>query len=371
MLAVLMAEKDPFLGKADRERRRLLAWYDRFRRDLPWRQTTDPYPVWISEIMLQQTTVAAVLPYWERFLQAFPTVEALAGAPEDHVLALWSGLGYYRRARNLRAAARKIVDEAGGRFPDSLEDLRKLPGIGRYTAAAIASICFGQAELVVDGNVIRVLTRWWALKGDPKRRPLARRIENWGRRLIDPQRPGDFNQALMELGATICLPRNPQCGFCPWRTTCRGLAQANPERYPETPKRPEPRAVSQAALVIRDRRDRVLLTRIPPNQHNAGLWDFPSVRLSSSSPRKASSSSIKRLFLQEWGWRVEVGKPHGTIKHSITHHRISLEVFEGRVLPSPRPSSTRVWVDGKEDPGLAITGSARKIFRRLFHTHDR
>lgn len=347
-----------------RERKRLLAWYDSHRRDLPWRNTADPYAVWVSEVMLQQTTVTVVQPYWERFLQAFPTVEALARAPEERVLNLWSGLGYYRRARNLRAAARRIAGEGGGAFPSSPAGLRRLPGVGRYTAAAIASICFGLPEAVVDGNVRRVYTRWRAWKGDPGRLPLSRHIEELGRLLIDPRRPGDFNQAVMELGATVCLPRRPHCPDCPWKASCLALAEGNPARYPETPAAPEPRAEHHVALLVQDRRGRFLLTRIPESQHNGGLWSFPAVRLPSAPAGPGAAKATARRFLEEWGWQVVLLERRGAFKHSITRHRITLEVFRARIVPSPRRSSTRAWALPEEAGDLPLAGPARKILRR-------
>ena len=218
------------LSKA--RRRPLLAWYDAEKRAMPWRLSTDPYRVWVSEIMLQQTTVSTVIPYYGRFLKRFPDVAALAGADEDEVLRLWAGLGYYSRARNLHRAAQAVVSEHGGRLPGTLAGLRSLPGVGRYTAAAVASIAFGLPAELVDGNVIRVYARLFALRGDPKSPALQAKVWALAAEHLDHRRPGDWNQALMELGATVCSPVGPECGRCPLAEDClarrRGLQDSIP-----------------------------------------------------------------------------------------------------------------------------------------------
>src|SRR5688500_14779764 len=230
----------------------LLAWYDLERRRMPWREEVSPYRTWVSEIMLQQTQVATVVPYFERFLRRFPDVRSLARAGEDEVLRLWAGLGYYSRARNLLAAARAVESALGGRIPDDVEGLMSLPGIGRYTAGAIASIAFGRPRPLVDGNVVRVFARLFALRGDAKSPALQKEAWALAERLVEPARPGDWNQALMELGARVCLPppEAPLCGSCPLAGACqarrRGLARA----LPEAAGKPEPVALAWTALRI-------------------------------------------------------------------------------------------------------------------------
>src|SRR5208337_1760938 len=249
-----------------RFRRRLLAWFDQSKRDLPWRVSRDPYRVWLSEIMLQQTRVAAAVDHYRTFLRRFPTVVQLARAREASVLAAWSGLGYYRRARMLHAAARKIVKDNGGRFPSTAEQLRTLPGIGRYTAAAIASIAFGRPAAVVDGNVERVLQRILGrnLSGEP--------LWQAAGQLLDERRPGDFNQAMMELGAVLCLPRQPKCPLCPVNALC---ATRGEHLRPEPPKRQRKRQIHYALQV---RECRVLLTQRPAGAAlMAGMWELPEI----------------------------------------------------------------------------------------------
>ena len=304
----------------------LLRWYGRHRRALPWRATRDPYRIWVSEIMLQQTRVAAVLEHYRRFLQRFPDVDALARARESSVLAAWSGLGYYRRARALHAAARLLVRDLGGRFPRTAEGLRALPGIGRYTAAAIASIAFGEPQAVVDGNVERVLGR---LTG--RRLPAAQAWE-LAAQLLDRPRPGDFNQAMMELGATLCLPREPQCPRCPLARWCRSRGALAPAATP-------PRRRAQVAYRLALRDGAVLLRRRPAGASlMPGMWELPAARL----PRSSATSAVLRL------------------RHSIT-----ITDYEVTVLRSPRgPAGGALWVPRSRLSRLPLTGLARKILQR-------
>ena len=234
--------------KRDILQRSLLKWYDEHQRDLPWRNTTDPYPVWISEVMLQQTQVQTVIPYYLKFLEHFPSVAALAKADTDALLRLWAGLGYYSRARNLQKAAQIIVEQFGGRFPQSYTDVLALPGIGRYTAAAIVSIAFGQPYAVLDGNVSRVLARLLSMSGDPKSSAVQNRLWAAAQQLLPRARPGDFNQAVMELGATVCSPRQPRCLLCPWTRQCLARQQGQQELLPEKARRRKSRRSLRAAV---------------------------------------------------------------------------------------------------------------------------
>ena len=225
----------------------LLAWYGQHQRRLPWRESRDFYPVWVSEVMLQQTQVQTVVPYFLRFMKAFPTLEDLAEADTRDLLRIWAGLGYYSRARNLQKTARILVREHGGKFPGSYREALRLPGIGRYTAAAILSIAFDLPLPALDGNVVRVLSRLFCLRGDPAKSPLQGMLAAAGQQLLPAYRPGDFNQALMELGATVCLPRNPRCLLCPWSSHCEALKSGMQERLPEKGKRSEMILSRQAA----------------------------------------------------------------------------------------------------------------------------
>ena len=249
----------------------LLAWFERNRRALPWRETSDPYRVWLSEVMLQQTRVDVVIPYYERFLERFPSLESLASAREEEVLALWSGLGYYRRARSLHAGARTIVERHSGRFPRSADDALEVPGVGPYTAGAVLSIAYNLPEPVVDGNVERVLTRVHALPGDPRKAASARVIRELARAAIPRGKAARFNQALMELGALVCLPRSPRCGECPLSSLCEASRVGQPERFPELP--PERATVQinlHAAVIVEG--ETVLLVQVAEGSYLRGLW---------------------------------------------------------------------------------------------------
>src|SRR3990172_6150877 len=257
-----------------RIRRNAVAWYARHARDLPWRRTTDPYRIWISEIMLQQTTVKAVVGYYERFLREFPTVEALAAAPEESVLRQWEGLGYYTRARNLHRAAGVVVRELSGRFPQEVDELLRLPGIGRYTAGAVASFAFDRPAPIVEANTQRLYSRLLGYAGDLRSSTGQRVLWQFAERLVPHKSPGRFNQALMELGATVCAPVDPQCDRCPMRRDCAALRHGRQNEIPLAHRRPEPTDVTEAAVAVRSQ-DAFLLLQRPAGQRWAGLWDFP------------------------------------------------------------------------------------------------
>src|SRR5271169_1659919 len=243
-------------------RKQLLGWFRQFQRDLPWRRTSDPYRIWLSEIMLQQTRVAAAIPYYERFLERFPDVRTLAEAPEEEVLRLWAGLGYYSRARNLQKAARQIVQKHNGVFPDAPEETLELPGIGNYTAAAILSIAYGEKRAVLDGNVARVIARLEAVRGDLRGPKKWKKLQKTADTLLAANAPGDWNQAMMELGATICTPRSPQCLLCPVSEFCQARKQGLTDLIPEKRKKRETVPIALAALVMLDTAGRTLL--LPP-----------------------------------------------------------------------------------------------------------
>jgi A/G-specific adenine glycosylase len=340
----------------------LLRWYGRNKRDLPWRRTRDAYAVWVSEIMLQQTQVATVLPYYARFMERFPTVSSLAEANEEEVLALWSGLGYYRRARSLRAGARKVVDEHDGRVPRDRAELLALPGIGRYTAGAIASIAFDRAEAILDGNVRRVLTRVLALHG--ARIGFSREeraLWDAAAQLVRGPRPGDLNQALMELGATVCTPAEPQCSGCPARRFCRAYAKGRPESYPAARARRQPQNVRVAVAWLR-RGHRIVLERPANGNPLRGSWDLPAIELEADT----DAAQALRAKLAAAGLEIAVGPNRLLARHGIMHRRLTLEVAEcrlhrGRVAGRPDLR----WIDRGELSGAAVSGATLKVARTL------
>jgi A/G-specific adenine glycosylase len=300
-------------------RRRLLAWYDANRRDLPWRRTRDPYAIWISEAMLQQTRVETVIPYWERFLARFPDAAALAGADLDDVLGAWAGLGYYSRARNLHAAAREIVARHAGRLPDDPDALRALPGIGRYTAGAIASIAFDRPEPVVDGNVRRVLARFGREDGEAA-------LWEAAARLASGTRPGDLNQALMELGATLCAARAPRCEACPLAGGCAARRAGDVEAFPRrAPRRAVPRVESAAAWLERD--DLVLAVRRPARGLLGGLWELPGGELADG---ERPAAGLRERLRASVGLSVGRLEPVGCVEHALTHRFLRVHVYRGR-----------------------------------------
>ena len=300
-------------ARRDTVRRRLIAWYRLAQRDLPWRQSSDPYRIWLSETMLQQTRVETAVPYYERFIARFPSVEALAAADEEDVLRLWAGLGYYARARNLRRAAERIVRDHGGELPRSAEALAELPGVGRYTVGALRSIAFKEAAPIVDGNVRRVLSRLFAVAdlADSEAWRLAGE-------LVPARDPDLFNQALMELGATVCTPRKPACRVCPVRRICAARASGRPEDFPAPKRKPKPRAVRALAGVL-VRRGRVLLLRRPSHGLLGGLWEIPNVA-------DAPAPALLELVRERTGLRVAAGAALGRIRHQFTHLDLSLDV---------------------------------------------
>jgi A/G-specific adenine glycosylase len=309
----------------------LLRWYDQHHRDLPWRRDLDPYHVWVSEIMLQQTRVAAVLDHYARFMNRFPTVQSLAAAREASVLAIWSGLGYYHRARRMHQAAKVIVGQREGCFPRTAKEWAVLPGIGRYTAAAIASISFGEAVAVVDGNVARVVER---LLG----RPLGKEaIWIQAQALLEPQRPGDFNQAMMELGATICTPRTPQCLLCPVSAFCRsrGAAETGPQ---------PPRKRKQLSYALAHKHSAILLVQRPADASlMAGMWELPL----------AGRGGLNG------------NEPLARIRHSITDTDYQIAVFAVSPRDLPNSETAGRWFTRRQWERLPLTGLTRKILRRL------
>jgi len=317
---------------------RLLRWYGAGHRDLPWRRTRDPYRIWVSEIMLQQTRAETVMPYYERFVERYPSVAALAAAPDEEVLASWSGLGYYSRARNLHKAARLIA----GSFPGSYQALRELPGVGDYTAAAIASIAFGLPHAVADGNVLRVIAR---VTGDPADIGAARtraRFRGIAQQWLDRRRPGAFNQAMMELGATLCLPRVPRCGACPLAAVCAAHREGRTAQLPVNARKTAPVKIAMAVAVV-SRRGRVLLwQRAADSRRLAGFWELPS-------PEQLPAADAMPAI--------------GTFRHTITHHHYQVTVRACGGTVKLRPAKPLQWVSIASLHGLPLSTTARKALR--------
>ena len=306
-----------------RARTRLLDWYRANKRAMPWRETRDPYAIWISEAMLQQTRVETVIPYWERFLTRFPDVHSLATADVDDVLGAWAGLGYYSRARNLQAAARRIDQEFGGQLPNDAETLQTLPGIGRYTAGAVASIAFDRPEPVLDGNVKRVLTRLLGIREDIGRPAVVERLWAAAGALVRGRNPGDLNQALMELGATVCTPKAPLCAACPVSLCCDANAAGDAESLPiKARKKPARKVEAVVALVLRGGKG--LAVRRPSRGLLGGLWDLPGDDL---APGESPRAGLSRALRERVGLEISSAAKIGSVQHVFSHRRLTLHVY--------------------------------------------
>jgi A/G-specific adenine glycosylase len=319
-------------------RRTLLAWYDRYRRDLPWRRTKDPYAIFVSEMMLQQTQVKTALPYYQRWMKALPTWRKLDQAPLDQVLKLWEGLGYYRRARNLKAAAQMVQETFGGRLPKTHEEILRLPGVGPYSAGALLSIAFGLPFPLVDGNVARVFSRLFAISGDLKSGPRHRSLWDLAECLLDPKRPGDFNQALMELGATTCLPDNPLCASCPLKRRCIAFLNKQTGRFPTPPPNQRVHQVFMASAYVEQAGAILLRPRPKDARWWQGLWELPTAE---GKTRLEARKNLESLM----GSSAEYSL--GEIKHQVTNHSIRLEGYRfdiGKKSPqgTPRPTWTKM-----------------------------
>ena len=340
-------------------RRRLLRWYRRAARRLPWRGTRDAYRIWVSEVMLHQTRVETVLPYYRRFVRRFPNVRALARASLDDVLKAWEGLGYYARARHLHRAARRIAEERGGALPRTVEEWRALPGVGTYTAGAIAAIAFNEPSPAVDGNLRRVFARLYDLA-----RPGARRLDAIAGEWMDHGEPGVVLQALMDLGATVCTPRGPRCGACPLSTECRAYRQGRAERRP-LPRRRAPLPHYDIGVGVVRRGGRVLIAKRKPEGLLGGLWEFPGGK------RKKGERlewTVARELREELDVEVEVGAKWMAIPHAYSHFRVTLHVFECR-LRSGRPRAIGCadwkWARAGELSRLAFPAADAPILERL------
>jgi len=373
----------------------LLAWFSTNARDLPWRRTRDPYAIWVSEIMLQQTQVKTVIPFWNRWMRELPTIEAAAKASPAKIHKLWEGLGYYTRVRNLQKAAQFIVARHDGKFPETFDDVLALPGIGRYTAGAICSIAFNQPAPILDGNVIRVLTRIFGIGENPKKNETNAQLWKLAEELVSiaelrsknskgrdsalrcpdaaARRPyqihnscSHLNQSLMELGALVCTPRNPRCQICPVKNLCVAFRENRVEELPNLCERLKATARRFIAFII-ERNGRFLVRQRPAGVVNAHLWEFPNIEINGANP------GAKNIFKSEFGFVPSEMSPLATVKHSITRYRITLEAFRvsfgGRSSTTPKISGTRgarpsergIWKTPAQMRQLAFTAAHKKL----------
>jgi A/G-specific adenine glycosylase len=339
--------------------RALLHWFSKNARDLPWRRTQDPYAIWISEIMLQQTQVKTVVPYWERWMKTLPDVKSLAYAKPEAVLKLWEGLGYYTRARNLQNAAHEICTKHNGEFPLVFDDILALPGIGRYTAGAIASIAFNEPRPILDGNVIRVLTRIFGIVKNPREKHTNARLWHLAEDLVThaARRSSFLNQSLMELGALICTPRNPKCLLCPVRKCCTAFRENRVDQLPNLDKRVTITPRRFVVFVV-SRSGKYLVRQRPTGVVNAKLWEFPNIETTANDPH----STARTVF----GFNSFPLQSLCTIKHSITRYRITLDVYRGTMNGSRLqfPFKGR-WCSLKDFEQLSFPSAHRKILRQL------
>jgi A/G-specific adenine glycosylase len=324
--------------------KKLLNWFRQFKRDLPWRRTHDPYRIWVSEIMLQQTRVTAAIPYYERFLTHFSTIQFLAEAPQEEVLRLWSGLGYYSRARNLQKAAQQIVAKHGGQFPENAVDVIELPGIGSYTAAAILSIAFGQRRAVLDGNVARVLARLGAVRGDLRETRRWRELQKSADTYLASTNPGDWNQAMMELGATVCTPKSPQCLLCPVAEFCKGRMLGIAETLPEKRVKRAAVKIILATAVLCDAKNRTILLPPPGKSKKktdddisslvSHMWHFPMISVNKNPAAELVSFLTTNVGLRG-KWKQELTEVR-KVRHTVTYREITILPFLIRVKALPR-----------------------------------
>jgi A/G-specific adenine glycosylase len=331
----------------------LLRWYDATKRDLPWRRNPSPYKTLVSELMLQQTTVATVIPYFERFLARFPTLASLAAADEEEVTALWSGLGYYARARNLRRAAIAAVTENGGALPRAEAELRALPGLGPYTAAAVAAIAYGVPTFALDGNGARVMARLRGVSDSIDAPATRARLRAAGQEEVPAERPGDFTQAVMELGATICTPRRPRCGECPVRKACSALASGKVEEIPRRSRKPARPVVRVACACVTDGA-RVLMVKRGEGLL-AGTWSLPEEVVTSGAPR-----AVAQRLAAAAGARAAKVDHRGAVRHVFTHRDVTAEVFRVEVARAGRSRQDRRWIAIEGLGALGVSTFTRK-----------
>lgn len=341
----------------------LSEWFAKASRDLPWRRTDDPYRIWLSEVMLQQTRVDQATPYYNRFVERFPDIETLAAADTDDVLREWEGLGYYARARNLHRAAQMVVRDHGGSIPSTPDEFMALPGVGTYTAAAVLSIAHDVPLAAVDGNVKRVITRLFEIEADTRSTDGARRIQTLADELISPQDPGTSNEALMELGATVCLPREPLCPSCPVRKECGAYANGTTQQYPVKKTRARTPLVHVAVALIVDDDGRLLIQQRPENGLLGGLWEFPGGKVEDGEdPRQACAREVT----EELSVRIAVEDALPEVRHAYSHFRVRIFPFLCRIVEGrPVTGDRRVWAQPSALSDYAFPRANRKILDAL------
>jgi A/G-specific adenine glycosylase len=366
-------------------RRRLLKWFDTHQRDLPWRKNKTPYRIWVSEIMLQQTQVATVVDYFQRFIARFPTVKRLAAANEAEVLKLWEGLGYYRRARQMHAAANLVCENHNGHFPQDFDEVLALPGVGRYTAGAILSISTDQRLPILEGNTIRLFARLMRLKTDPKTSANQTRLWKFSESLLPQKRVGDFNQALMELGSEICTPRNPACPCCPLMHLCPTFAGGWQSKIPAASKKMVYENIHEAVVIV-SRRGKYLLRQCEPGERWAGLWDFPRFRVETAKEDGEQEDSeqegaekpesveqhLTSKLLEQFGFQTALTDAGHSIKHAVTKYRIRLDCYTGEIKAGrlSRSAGQTCWATTAQIAELPMSITGRKIADRLINVRS-
>jgi len=369
----MLSHRMPFMMKSSQARlpdgpwrrsfrRRMLRWFTRNAQDLPWRQTHDPYAIWLSEIMLQQTQVATVIDYFQRFLKAFPNVRRLAAAKQQHVLRLWEGLGYYRRAQQLHQTTKILAKQHGGGFPRDAKTLRRLPGVGRYTAGAILSIAFDLPEPILEANTVRVFSRLLGYTGDPYTATGQELLWSLARAVLPCKRAGQLNQSLMELGRRICKPKGPRCEACPVFPLCQAAQRGLQAKIPRPRRKPVFESVREAAVLVR-RRGRVLLIRRNPDERWSGMWDFPRFELGDVPAKRLRQELVKNVR-RITGVRIEPGPRLTTLRYGVTRFRITLDCYTAKYLSTVRTSPAnpeQKWLRPAELPEYPLSRSGRKL----------
>ncbi len=349
-------------------RSRLLAWYDEHKREMPWRDCEDPYKTWISEIMLQQTRVDQATPYFNHFMERFPDVYTLAEADQQEVLKVWEGLGYYSRARNMHHAAKTVVDKFDGQIPDSEDEILELKGVGPYTASAVLSIAYSKPHAVVDGNVLRVLTRYLGIEDDIRSTRTKNAIQDAADELLDKTRPGDFNQAVMELGATVCTPANPDCSSCPVNTDCIAYATMKTDSIPyKSPAKKRPHHQIGVGI-IRDNED-VLIALRPEDAMLGGLWEFPGGK---QQKGEDIQQTVIRELKEELGVDVAITKPFMKLNHAYSHFKITLHAYLCELkngTPEPKTSQQLKWVSVSDLEHYPFPKANRKLTEKLMKSN--
>jgi A/G-specific adenine glycosylase len=356
-------------------RRRLLSWFEIHGRDLKWRQTRDAYRIWISEIMLQQTTVVAVVPYYEKFLNRFPTIRILAVASEEEVLRFWEGLGYYSRARNIHKTAKIISEEHNGRFPETVAEILKLPGIGRYTAGAIVSFAFDRPAPIVEANTLRLYCRLMGFSGNPRSTAGGKLLWDLAERLVSPKCPGQMNQALMELGAMVCRPGSPDCPQCPVKSCCRAFLENTTDKIPAPKPRPKITPVTAACIAV-EKQGQFLIRRYRDNERWAGLWDFPRLEIPEYSGKEFSvsdesslSSQIEHLCNETFGIEIQLSELRTEIRHSVTRYRIRLLCYHGMFHSGePQTDHEYRWISPEKLTEFPLSVTGRKFAKLLLES---